>query len=468
VKALLFGLGALGGLSACGNGAAVEAPPRAATCATVAAVTTAPPIASAAPAAPPTPPPVMTDGALHAQGKDLLDAQGNRVVLTGFGLGGWLLPEGYMIGSPGGKDSPRGMRAAIEAKIGVEKSNAFFAAYQAAYVTQADIQAIAKWGFNSVRLPLNANRLMTPEGQPPSAPYVYDEAAFKPVDDLVSWCKQAGLYVILDLHAAPGAQNAHNIADSDGTARLWSEPAVYGPRTRELWLKLSARYRSEPLVIGYDLLNEPMLPGAEVGTSSKSNGAWATHDNRPLRELYVSLTKALRSAGDHKLVFAEAGFWAMNFKDLLPAWDDNLVYSFHFYPPPTKTDFFTGTDTAPSFDPLFAADVPLWMGETGEWRQDWLKQRSAWLEDNAHAVAFLKTANRGHAIGWSWWTTKKLKLETQPWTVKMPPRYEALLKHWDKATAAETEAALKDFTTALATSKTKFNADLVSVLGGKP
>ena len=415
--------------------------------------------------------PSEVHGALHAQGKDIVDEAGKVVVLKGFGLGGWLVPEGYMLGSPAGQDSPRGIRAAIEAKIGVEKAADFFATYQKNYVTRADIQAIARWGFNSVRLPLNGNALMpsaTPGAQPKPAPYVYDEAAFKPIDDLVSWCHDAGLYVVLDLHAAPGAQNAHNIADSDGHARLWSEPEIYWPRTTDLWLKLAARYRSEPLVIGYDLLNEPMLPGAEIGSTSQSNGAWAEHDNRPLRELYVTITRALRAAGDHKIVFPEAGFWAMNFKDLLPPWDDNLVYSFHFYPPPTSPKFFESADSAGSFGPIFDANVPLWMGETGEWRQDWIKTRADWLKDSQRGVEFMATANRGHAISWSWWTTKKFERETQPWSCHFPAEYSVLLAHWDSASSADAELALSKFARALSTSECTYHADLVQALGGTP
>ncbi|HWZ90761.1 MAG TPA: cellulase family glycosylhydrolase, partial [Polyangiaceae bacterium] len=407
-------------------------------------------------------------GALRAQGKDIVDAAGQVVVLKGFGLGGWLVPEGYMLGNPGGKDSPRGIRAAIEAKISVAKASDFFATYQRNYVTEADIQAIARWGFNSVRLPLNANSLMPEAGQPKVAPYRYDEAGFKPIDDLVRWCRAAGLYVILDLHAAPGAQSAHNIADSDGEARLWSEPEVYWPRTVDLWLELAARYRAEPLVIGYDLLNEPMLPGAEIGHTSQSNGPWAAHDNRPLRALYVAITQALRAAGDHKIVFPEAGFWAMNFKDLLPPWDDNLVYSFHFYPPPTGPKFFESADSTPSFGPIFEANVPLWMGETGEWRQDWIKTRADWLADNRRSVEFMATANRGHAISWSWWTTKKFGRETQPWSCQFPAEYSALLEHWDSASSADAELALGKFAHALSTSECTYHADLVQALGGSP
>jgi hypothetical protein len=319
-----------------------------------------------------------------------------------------------------------------------------------------------------VRLPLNANSLMPEIGQPSHPPYLYSEAGFEPIDDLVRWCRAAGLYVILDLHAAPGAQTAHNISDSDGQARLWSEPAVYWPRTVDLWLKLAARYRSEPHVIGYDLLNEPMVPGSEIGTTSQTNGPWAQHDNRPLRELYVEITRALRGAGDRKIVFPEAGLWAMNFKDLLPPWDDNLVYSFHFYPPPTSSKFFASADSAPSFGPMFEANVPLWMGETGEWRQDWIKTRADWLADNQRAVTYLATANRGHAISWSWWTTKKFALETQPWSCHFPAEYSELLAHWESTSPADAELALGKFARALATPECAYHADLVQALGGTP
>jgi endoglucanase len=413
-------------------------------------------------------------GLLHTSGKDVVDGQGTVVQLRGFGLGGWLVPEGYMMGGDTwGATSPTAFRTKVIAKIGQANADQFFAAYVANYVTHDDIAAVKAWGFNSVRLPFNSNDLLPPASQPASPPFTYNEAAFKPIDDLAAWAKELGIYVILDMHCAPGAQNIRGHADAvDGIAHFWEQPAVYFTRAAELWAKLATRYRDNPWVIGYDLLNEPLLPGSvapDGGTTAL--GPWTQQNNMPLRMAYQQITDAIRKTGDQKILFAEAGFWALNFKDLTPPWDSNMVYTFHFYPPPTNIGFFTGTDTGPSFNPVFAANVPMWNGETGEMNvsTEPLTTWRTWQPaDFATFLLFHKTLNKGHAASWSWWTTKKLKYErlSQPWSCTSPPEYEALRTTWDASTPAVAQAGLMKLADALKTPNCQLLADIVTDLGG--
>jgi aryl-phospho-beta-D-glucosidase BglC (GH1 family) len=68
------------------------------------------------------------------------------------------------------------------------------------------------------------------------------------------------MYLILDLHAAPGGQgNDLNIADRDSTKpSLWQSEANR-TKTIELWRTLAERYKDEPNIGAYDILNEPNL-----------------------------------------------------------------------------------------------------------------------------------------------------------------------------------------------------------------
>ena len=68
------------------------------------------------------------------------------------------------------------------------------------------------------------------------------------------------------MHAAPGAQNEGGISDSDGEARLWTEPDKYWPQTIKIWREIARRYNDDPLIIGYDLINEPTVPD-EIASS---------------------------------------------------------------------------------------------------------------------------------------------------------------------------------------------------------
>src|SRR5690606_27791901 len=214
-------------------------------------------------------------GYFRAENGQILDPDGVPVILRGIGLGGWLVPEGYMlhISAPDG-GSPRTIRAQIEDLIGEEDTDAFFELYRANFVAEKDIAAIAEWGYDHVRLPFHYLDFWDPEGQE------IREEGFELLDTSLGWCRTHGLYVILDMHAAPGAQNAGNISDSDGMARLWTEPEPYQDWTVEIWREIAVRYADETLIIGYDLLNEPVLPEGVPGND--------------LRDLYVRIAGAIR------------------------------------------------------------------------------------------------------------------------------------------------------------------------------
>ena len=157
-------------------------------------------------------------------------------------------------------------------------------------------------------------------------PGAYLEQGFAALDGLIALCKARGIYVILDLHAAPGAQNTELMSDSlDGVAHLWKEPAKYRQWTIDLWRTLAARYAGEPAVAGYDLLDEP-FDDAESG-SFAGDGA-----SKILRPFYLDVTHAIREVDPEHILFVEGGDdWAKGFSGLEPAWDAQMVWTFHKY-----------------------------------------------------------------------------------------------------------------------------------------
>ncbi len=194
-------------------------------------------------------------GFLHTRGQDMVDEDGNKVLLRGVGLGNWLLPEGYMWKFGQAGDRPRTIEKLVSDLIGPEKADEFWLAFRENYITEADIARIAQLGFNSVRPALNARRFLT-EGEDPT----YVDEGFELLDNLVGWCRKHGIYVIIDMHGAPGGQTGANIDDSPN-----DEPGLFmDPRNQDLlidlWVKIAERYKDEPTVAAYDLLNEP-LPG---------------------------------------------------------------------------------------------------------------------------------------------------------------------------------------------------------------
>ena len=335
--------------------------------------------------------------------QNIVDIKTGEVVqLRGIGLGGWLLPEGYMWGIRK-LDRPRQFEEAIEELIGPRNAEKFWDLYHSNFVTREDVRVMKSWGVNTIRVPLLASMIQPRGNQPDEPPFVYDETKFKYLDDFVQWCEELGMGVIWDLHGAPGGQNAENISDSDGEARLWTEKDKYWPMTIDLWDKITKRYADKTCIVGYDLLNEPLL------------ARYSGIDPALLRELYILTTAKIRETDAQGIIFIEGDDWAQDFSVLEPMdWDPHLVMAFHSYPP---THSERGLQRWDALRQKY--NIPLWHGETGEQNPPWkLYERS---------TKFLEEAN----VGWNWWTHKKFELSRQPWSIQRTDGFEKILAYWN-------------------------------------
>jgi hypothetical protein len=173
---------------------------------------------------------------------------------AGFGLGGWLLPEGYMWQMEGKYDRPRRMEQLIETLCGTEYATSFWERYEEQLCHDAKISKDRKSGFNSVRLPINARRLFRFSCRKAAccAPNA------RCIDRLIDWCRTYGIYVILDMHAAPGGPSGQNIDDSEkDLPELFLVPE-YQENLCAAWNCLRNDTQKRPVVAAYDLLNEPL------------------------------------------------------------------------------------------------------------------------------------------------------------------------------------------------------------------
>jgi len=335
------------------------------------------------------------------KGQDIIDTStGKPAILRGFGIGCWLLPEGYMWGIRE-LNRPRHFEQAIDDLIGKEDAKEFWRLYHDNYTTEGDIKAMKLMGVNTIRIALLASQLQPRQDQPDKPPYNYSEYGFSYLDKVANWCEKYELGLIWDLHGAPGGQNAENISDSDGQARLWTEKEKYWPMCFELWEKIAERYKDKKCIVGYDLLNEPLLKRYGI-------------DVKLLREFYVELTAKIREIDSHGIIFIEGDKWAQNFTMLEPLdWDKHLVVAFHSYPPTaTQKDMQQWDDLRKKYN------VPLWHGETGEQRAPY--------KHNRKSTEFLESAN----VGWSWWTHKKMSRITQPWHCPRTEGFQKVLDYW--------------------------------------
>ncbi|MCX6283046.1 MAG: carbohydrate-binding protein, partial [Bacteroidetes bacterium] len=346
---------------------------------------------------------------LKTSGKKIVDNNGHEVILRGMGLGGWMLQEPYMMEMGGFASAQWEIKSKIRDLIGAANTDAFYDAWHANHCTKKDIDSLAAWGFNSVRLPMHYNLYTLPiEDETIPGVQTWLEKGFALTDSLIKWCSARHMYVILDLHAAPGGQG-HDYAICDGNPAwlsLW-ESAANRQKTIALWKKLAERYVNEPWVGGYDLLNEPNWNF----TGSNPNGCSET-TNIPLRQLLISITDTIRKVDTRHLIIIEGNCWGGNYNGILPAWDNNMVVSFHKY--------WNNNDQNSIQGMLNIRDqynIPLWMGESGENSNTWFTEAIQLAERNG--------------IGWAWWPLKKINSVVGPMTIIKTPEYQTLLDYWN-------------------------------------
>lgn len=347
-------------------------------------------------------------GFLKTQGQKIVDSKGENVYLKGLGLGGWMLQEGYMLKT----DDFAGPQFKIKEKIaevaGEDGKNEFYKAYLKNGITKKDIDSLAKWGFNSIRLPMHYDLYTLPiEKEKVKGENTWLEQGFKMTDDLLKWCEDNKIYLILDLHAAPGGQgNDANISDNDKSKpNLW-ESEENQKKTIALWKKLAERYKDKEWIAGYDMINEP-----NYGFIGKNPNGTDETSNIPLWKLQKEISEAIREVDKNHIIILEGNGWGNNYNGLPKLWDDNLVLSFHKY----------WTTNAPEsiqniIDMRQKLDVPVWLGETGENSNVWFTELNQLLLKNN--------------IGYAYWPMKKIDNIAGVTNVKITSDYQKLLAYW--------------------------------------
>src|SRR5258706_10339008 len=323
-----------------------------------------------------------SQGFLKANAKRIVNEKGENVLLRGMGLGGWMLQEGYMMKVRGQGQQNRIKSRLIEL-IGAEKTENFYSAWLSNHTRKIDIDSMKAWGFNSVRLPMHYNLYtLSVEMEPVKGENTWMEKGFQITDSLLAWCKANRMYLILDLHAAPGGQgNDLNISDRDPTKPSLWESEANQQKTIALWKKLAQRYAKEPWIGGYDILNEPNWGFEDL--ANDKNGL-KEKKNEPLKKLMTAITAAIREVDKNHIIIIEGNGWGNNYNGILPTWDDNMVISFHKY-----WNYNNQASIQYILDARDKYNTPVWLGETGE-------NSNVWFAD---AVQLLEKNN----IGWAWW-----------------------------------------------------------------
>lgn len=361
-------------------------------------------------------------GFYDTRGKEIIGPDKKPFLIKGTNLGNWLVPEGYMFKFKS-VNSQRMINEALTQIVGPEEMKVFWRKFQENYITEADIHFLKQSGINSLRIPFHY-KLFTNED------YMGQNNAnrgFELLDRVIGWCKKENLPVILDMHCAPGGQTGDNIDDGDGYPFLFKS-AASRKLTAQLWRKIADHYKNETIVLGYDLLNEPIAHFFDVNDL-----------NPHLEPTYKEITAAIRTVDKNHILFIGGAQWDSNFKVFGAPFDSKLVYTFHKYWTDVKQDVIQEY-----IDYRNKYNVPIYVGETGENKDEWVRDFRILCEKNN--------------IGWHYWPYKKLDNTSGFMSFNLPANYEKIIEYTEKkrtsfddirkaapANRAELKKALDDF-----------------------
>ncbi len=262
---------------------------------------------------------------LQIENGKIINTSGKVVNLRGTCIGGFLNLEDFINAYPGTEST---LRKHMLDTLGSVKGKMFFDRMADNFFAEDDIAFITASGANCIRIPLNYRCFETDD-----KPFSYNEEGFKRLDGILKLCEKYSIYVILDMHAAPGWQNCHWHSDNErGVALLWTHK-LFQDRFVALWQEFARRYEGRNVVAGYNLINEPST-GNPNGEHAFDFYEHYKPDWDAMNSLYSRTVKAIRDVDPKHIIFLEGDNYSRYFEGLDAPFAANLVYSSHNYTSP--------------------------------------------------------------------------------------------------------------------------------------
>jgi aryl-phospho-beta-D-glucosidase BglC (GH1 family) len=323
-----------------------------------------------------------------------VDPAGKEVALRGTNLGGWLVEEMWM--TPWAQDPPSGspypkvedhfsLWETLTRRLGTEAAARVRTAWRNAWLQPSDFARIKAAGLNCVRVPFLYDLLDEPDGM-------------DWLRNAVAWANAQGLYVILDLHGAPGGQNPWDHSGRVGLDAFFKDAGNL-VKAEAVWTALAREFGANPGVAAFDLINEP-VSAADAAT---------------LHEWHNRMYQAIRREAPDTLVVIEDGYKGIYSFPMpsLYGWTD-VVYSTHIY----KFDAATTQDHLDQLASLLpqmlqlrdTTGVPVFVGEFNLEPHNSpyaMRQYVGTLTDNglAWTIWTWKTVARGGPMGfWGYYS----------------------------------------------------------------
>lgn len=253
---------------------------------------------------------------LKIENKKVVNAEGKEIVLRGTNAGGWLVQEFWMCPTSHTKNvsCQKELIDTLTKRFGNDKAEELIDIYEDNYWTEKDFDNCKDMGMNVIRLPFTYMNFLKEDG-------TLKEDAFKRTDWFVEQAGKRGLYVIMDMHGAQGSQNEkdHSGDTTQGAGFFYGKNAKSNQKAYvKLWQKIAVQYKDNPVVAGYDLLNEPYCDLPE----NTGKTCW---------DIYDRAYKAIRKIDPDHIIIMEAKWDPINLpKPEIYQWE-NVMYEYHQY-----------------------------------------------------------------------------------------------------------------------------------------
>ncbi|KAJ2892231.1 hypothetical protein MKZ38_010100 [Zalerion maritima] len=338
---------------------------------------------------------------LRTRGTSIITPSGKPIILKGCGIGGFLNMENFITGYSGHEHEHRHQLTTV---LGPALADFYFSTLIKSFFSSSDAQFIASLGLNCVRIPFNYRHFIDPLN-----PAVLKPEGFELLDHVVEVCGQHNLYVILDLHAAPGGQNQDWHSDSGISRALFWEFRSHQDLAIRLWESLARRYVGNPVVAGYNPLNEPADPSPQAAG---------------LVSFYSRAEKAIRAVDKDHILFLDGNTYAMDFSAFPAAPFENTVYSIHDYslygfPIAGREQYAGSAEQKAKLLSQFRRKaaymkdkgVPVWNGEFGPVYADAGAEGAEAINEKRYAMLAEQLRiyrEEGGGVGWSIWLYKDI------------------------------------------------------------
>ncbi|KAF2861227.1 glycoside hydrolase family 5 protein [Piedraia hortae CBS 480.64] len=174
----------------------------------------------------------------------------------GVNIGGWLILEPWM-----NSDLFNGIDAKDQCtfdKVARQNDTLRQSLYKHwdTYFTEADMQKLASWGINAVRIPIGYWAYRDPY-------QLYITGADAYLERAIGWAREYGIKVLVDCHGSPGSQNGFDNSGQAGAVE-WQQQTNQD-LSIEVLKQISRKYGAQSyadVVFAIELVNEPISWGA--------------------------------------------------------------------------------------------------------------------------------------------------------------------------------------------------------------